>query len=120
EIVGSDENGDSLIVIFTPPLVTRADDVARAIVEATSTIEDDKPVLSVFLSAEAAPPALRSAQRRMPSYSFPETAAIALARATRYRQWRERRETTPARFADVRTDEAAAVVAAALARGEGG
>jgi acyl-CoA synthetase (NDP forming) len=42
-----------------------------------------------------------------------------LARATRYRQWRERRETYPARFEDIRTDEAAAIVAAALERGEG-
>ena len=36
EIVGTDDNVDSLIVIFTPPLVTRADDVAKAIVEAVA------------------------------------------------------------------------------------
>jgi acetyl coenzyme A synthetase (ADP forming)-like protein len=119
EIVGTDENVDSLIVIFTPPLVTRADDVARSIVEAMQLIDKDKPLLSVFLSAHDAPEELHTAQVHIPSYSFPETAAIALARATRYGQWRERRETYPNRFADVRTDEAAAVVAAALARGEG-
>ncbi|HEX7331156.1 MAG TPA: GNAT family N-acetyltransferase [Pyrinomonadaceae bacterium] len=119
EIVGNDENVDSLIVIFTPPLVTRADDVARSIVEALEHIDKDKPVLSVFLSAHDAPKELHAAQVHIPSYSFPETAAIALARATRYRQWRDRRETYPARFENIRTDEAASVVAAALARGEG-
>lgn len=119
EIVGSDENVDSLIVIFTPPLVTRAGDVARSIVEAMQHIDKDKPLLSVFLSAHDAPKELHASQVHIPSYSFPETAAIALARATRYRQWRDRRETYPSRFADIRTDEAAAVVAAALARGEG-
>ena len=113
EIVGTDENVDSLIVIFTPPLVTRAEDVAKSIAEAVPRIGKNKPVLSVFLMSEAPPSELRS------SYSFPETAAIALARATRYSQWRERRETYPGRFADLRTDEAAAIVAAALARGEG-
>ena len=56
---------------------------------------------------------------RSPSYSFPETAAIALARATRYRRWRDRHETYPARLEDMRTDEAAAIVAAAQAREEG-
>ena len=113
EIAGSDENVDSLIVIFTPPLVTRAEDVAQSIADAVERIDKNKPVLSVFLMSKAPPSELRSA------YSFPETAAIALARATRYSQWRERRETYPGRFADIRTDEAAAIVAAALARGEG-
>jgi acetyl coenzyme A synthetase (ADP forming)-like protein len=118
EIVGNDDNVDSLIVIFTPPLMTRADDVARAIVEAVSHFEKNKPLLSVFLSARPAPAALKEGPVRIPSYSFPETAAIALARATRYREWRERRDTYPARFADIRADEAATIVSAALARGE--
>ena len=119
EIVGEDENVDSLIVIFTPPLVTRADDVARCIIEAVEHIDQDKPLLTVFLSAQEAPRELRAGKACIPSYSFPETAAIALSRATRYRQWRDRRETFPARFEDIRADEAAAVVAAALARGDG-
>ena len=119
EIAGTDENVDSLIVIFTPPLVTRAEDVAQSIVEAVQQIENRKPVLSVFLSAQNAPKELREGNVSIPSYSFPETAAIALARATRYSHWRERRETYPARFENIRTDEAAAVVADALARGEG-
>jgi acyl-CoA synthetase (NDP forming) len=119
EIVGTDENIDSLIVIFTPPLVTRAEDVAKHIVEAVDHIDKSKPVLSVFLSAKQTPQELRTTKITIPSYSFPETAAIALARATRYREWRDRLETYPAKFADIRSDEAAAVVASALARGEG-
>jgi acyl-CoA synthetase (NDP forming) len=119
EIVGSDENVDSLIVIFTPPLVTRAGDVARNIVEAVGQLDQKKPVLAVFLSAHEPPDELQTAMFRIPSYSFPETAAIALARATRYEQWRQRVESYPAKFADIRADEAAAVVAAALARGGG-
>lgn len=119
EIIGNDGNVDSLIVIFTPPLVTRADDVAKAIVEAVPHVDRSKPLLSVFLSAHPASVALRESAIRIPSYSFPETAAIALARATRYELWRERCETYPARFEDIRADEATAIVAAALVRGEG-
>jgi acetyl coenzyme A synthetase (ADP forming)-like protein len=119
EIVASDKNIDSLIVIFTPPLVTRADDVAKCIVEAAEQIDKSKPVLSVFLSAQETPKGLRTTKFSIPSYSFPETAAIALARAARYSEWRDRRETYPAKFAEIRADEAAAVVASALARGEG-
>ena len=119
EIVANDENVDALIVIFTPPLVTQAEDVAREIVDAAKHADKTKPVLSVFLSAQAAPESLRSSDIRIPSYSYPETAAIALARAARYRQWREQPETTAPRFNDVRRDEAAAVVATALSRGDG-
>ena len=119
EIVAADENVDSLIVIFTPPLVTRAGDVAKSIVAAAQHVNKNKPLLSVFLSAREAPNELQTDEFSIPSFSFPETAAIALARATRYAQWRERRETYPNRFEDIRRDEAAAVVAAALVRGEG-
>jgi acetyl coenzyme A synthetase (ADP forming)-like protein len=119
EILAHDPNVDALIVIFTPPLVTRADDVAREIISAVRKIDKSKPVLSVFLSAQPAPEELRTGDLRIPAYSFPETAAIALARAARYRQWRERPETFAPRFADVRRDEAAGIVATALARGDG-
>jgi acyl-CoA synthetase (NDP forming) len=119
EIVASDNNVNALIVIFTPPLVTRAEDVALAIVNAVKTLDGSKPVMAVFLSAQGAPEELRSADVNIPSYAFPETAAIALARAARYREWRERPEATAPQFGDIRKDEAAAVVAAALGRGEG-
>jgi acetyl coenzyme A synthetase (ADP forming)-like protein len=117
EAVGNDTDVDALIVIFTPPLVTHAEDVARAIVDGIQNTGGSKPVLAVFLSAHAAPEELRSA--RIPSYTFPETAAIALARAARYREWREQPETATARFDDVRRDEASAIVATALTRGDG-
>ena len=119
EIVAADKNVDALIVIFTPPLVTRAEDVARAIVAAVNTFDGSKPVMAVFLSAEGTPEELRSADFNIPSYAFPETAAIALARAARYREWRERPETVAPEFGDLQKDEAAAVVADALGRGAG-
>ena len=119
EIVANDINIDALIVIFTPPLVTRAEDVAEAIVNAVKKLGATKPIMAVFLSAQGAPEELRSPDFRIPSYAFPETAAIALARAARYREWRERPETRAPAFTDLRRDEAAAVVAAALCRGDG-
>ena len=55
------------------------------------TVPEDKPVLSVFLSSKGAPPALATGARgRLPSYSFPENAARALAAAERYGRWRAR------------------------------
>jgi acetyl coenzyme A synthetase (ADP forming)-like protein len=119
EIVAADSNVDALIVIFTPPLVTSAKDVAREIVAAASRIDKSKPVISVFLSSDKPPEELQSSTIRVPSYAFPETAAIALARAARYNEWRQRPESSLPVFDDVRRDEASAIVASALARGGG-
>lgn len=119
EAVLADPNIDALIVIFTPPLVTNAEDVARSIVEAVDRTAKDKPILAVFLSPNAAPAELRLSNPHIPSFAFPETAAIALARAARYRDWREQPESWPPAFEDLRRDEAAAIVATALLRGDG-
>ncbi len=113
----ADPNIDALIVCFTPPLVTRAEDVGQAAVTAIERAKIDKPVLTVFLQADPAPEVVRS--KKIPSYKFPETAAIALARAARYARWREQPERTLPEFNDLRRDEAAAIVASALQRGNG-
>jgi acetyl coenzyme A synthetase (ADP forming)-like protein len=74
---------DSVITIFIPPLVTDPQEVARAIAAAAAGVPE-KPVLGVFMRAEGAPPALAP----IPSYPFPESAALALARVTAYGAWR--------------------------------
>jgi len=119
EILAADDNIDSLIVIFTPPLVTRAEDVAHRVAAAVRELDRSKPVVTVFLSAQELPTALRSADLSIPSYPFPETAAIAMARAARYREWRERIETPAPPLPSIKRDEAAAIVATALSRGDG-
>ncbi|HZJ46655.1 MAG TPA: GNAT family N-acetyltransferase [Pyrinomonadaceae bacterium] len=119
EIVAADPGVDALIVIFTAPLLTTADDVANAILEGARRFVKDKPLLSVFLSSQQPPKQLRTPGRSIPSYSFPETAAIALARATRYGEWRSHPQSVPVHFEDIKSDEAAAIVADALVRGNG-
>ena len=119
EAVAADPNIDSVIVIFTPPLSTRAEDVASAIIEEATKLKRSKPVVSVFVSPHSAPQELNSEQLRIPCYRFPETAAIALARAARYHEWRTRPESTFPHFNDLKRDEAAAIIANALLRGSG-
>lgn len=116
EIVGRDSGVDALIVIFIPPLVTRSEDVARAVVRGVQALEGRKTVLSVFMQARGVPEELRGSDVRIPSYAFPEDAAIALARTARYGEWKERPAEPVAAFDDVRREEAAGVVATALGR----
>jgi acetyl coenzyme A synthetase (ADP forming)-like protein len=115
-ILGSCETVDALVVIFIPPLVTSAEDVAAAMRSAVSELDRRLPVAAVFMSHRGVPNALRHGETGIPSYAFPEDAAHALARATRYCEWRERPAGHIAEFADLRAADAAQVIAAALAR----
>ena len=110
----ADENVDSLIVIFIPPLVTDAEAVAQAIVEGAKNA-GCKPVLANFMSAEGVPDILSN----IPSYVFPEAAASALSKLTSYGEWRGRPLGTVPVFTDIRADDARAVIERALARGGG-
>jgi acyl-CoA synthetase (NDP forming) len=117
-IVTRDPTVDALIVIFIPPLVTRPEDAARAIVEGVRATGRAKPVAAVFMQSRGVPQDLQAADLRIPSYAFPEDAAIALARVSRYGEWLARPVSPPVRFEDVLRDEAAAILAAALGRGD--
>jgi acyl-CoA synthetase (NDP forming) len=117
--MASDPGLDALIVIFIPPLMTQPEDVARAIVDTVREIEGKKTVLTVFMSARGVPAELREADVKVPSFAFPEAAAIALAQVARYAEWRARPLPTPAVIEGLRRDDAARVVEGALRRGGG-
>ena len=102
-----------------PPIEAGAADVARHMVGAIDGLGRRIPVLSCFMSARGTPEALRAPGVRIPSFTFPEQAAIALARAAEHGAWRSAPEGSVPELADVRVDEAAAVLAEALAGGEG-
>ncbi|HET9251912.1 MAG TPA: acetate--CoA ligase family protein [Candidatus Eisenbacteria bacterium] len=83
----ADENVDAVIVIFVPPLVTGAPDVARAILAGGKGSK--KPILSCFMGSHGIPESLKSLNEgHIPSYAFPEAAARTLARVAVYGRWR--------------------------------
>lgn len=113
KLMVADDHVDSLIVIFIPPLITKADEVARAIVEGSAGTS--KPVLANFISAQGAPADLAP----IPSYMFPEAAVTALARATEYGAWRRRPKGIIPRFETIRREQARQILETGLARGAG-
>jgi acyl-CoA synthetase (NDP forming) len=91
QAVGTDPNVDAVVVIYIPPMVGDPESIARAIAAGAGQVPAHKPVLVVFISSRGAPPLLSTGPRgRLPSYSFPENAAMALAMAERYGRWRTR------------------------------
>jgi len=117
EVLVEERACDAIIAIFVPPLVTRAEDVASELCAAAAHA-GEVTLASVFLTSEGPPHELH-AEGRLPSFEFPEHAAQALAHAARYGRWRARAPGVIPELPDCRPEEAAAVIAEALAEGGG-
>jgi acetyl coenzyme A synthetase (ADP forming)-like protein len=113
EIVLAADEVDAVIAIFTPPLLTQADDVAAQV--AAAAAEATKPILAVFLATPDALSELREGKRRVPWFAYPESAARALGRIVPYAGWRVRTEVPVPIFEGLDRDRGRAVVETALA-----
>ncbi len=112
---------DSLVVIYIPPLVTRPEEVAKAVREAMAGYRGQKkPVIACFMTmGEQAMVNLELAPgRNIPSYIFPEDAVEALARAYNYARFLSTEEGRPPKFTDIRNDEAGRIISGAVKRAE--
>lgn len=109
---------DAVIAIYVPPIGGDAAGVARAIAAGAGSSE--KPVLSCFMGTHGVTEALRTLKSsHVPSYPFPEAAAIALSRALEYRLWLDKPEGALRTFSDVDVALARSVVQAPVAQTSG-
>jgi acetyl coenzyme A synthetase (ADP forming)-like protein len=124
-LVLEDPNVDALLTIYVTPIVTGPAEVAQAILRgaraAARTAGERgvpaKPLLTCFMGSHGVPEGLRSLHEgHVPSYTFPEPAAIALSRAVRYGRWLAEPEGRTLHFRDVERDRAGAALAAARGR----
>src|SRR6478672_1843335 len=88
----ADEQVDSVLTCFIPPLVTLDAEVVDAVADAAA--QSDKPCLATFLGMRGVTEALSDKEfdehgrrRAVPAYSMPEDAVRALAAATKYGEW---------------------------------
>jgi acetyl coenzyme A synthetase (ADP forming)-like protein len=120
-LLASDEI-DIVIVIFTPPLVTRADDVAHAVTRALDSATGEgrnKSVVASFLGAGAVRPILHRASRPVPCFAYPENAARALAHAATYGEWQARPLGIVPELENTSSNEARRLIAASCPGGSG-
>jgi acetyl coenzyme A synthetase (ADP forming)-like protein len=78
---------DAVIVLFVPPVVAGADEVAAAVARAVGD-GADKPVLVSIISGGGTPEALLTAP--VAAFAYPESAARALGRAAERAEWLRR------------------------------
>jgi len=116
EVLNSGEV-DSLIVIYVPTSPEGADRVAEALRTCQDSYEGDIALLSVFMDASGkAGTKLAGEPRSIPTYLFPEAAALALARAVRHGKWRQRDPGLEVQLDPDATDSIRRVIDSALDR----
>jgi acetyl coenzyme A synthetase (ADP forming)-like protein len=108
---------DCIVAIFVPPLLTRAEDVAREL-RAAAAETGGVALAAVFMNSEGPPPA-EDGEAHVPTFGFPEDAARALGHVARYGSWRREPAGRVPELGDCRPDEAAGIIAGALSGGEG-
>ncbi len=103
KILADDENIDTLIVIFIPPIVTDPEAIASAIREVAPRFrEQGKTLVASFMSSRGAPSELGSEDDGfVPTFTFPEATAGALARACDYGEWLKRPSGRIPKFTDI-------------------
>jgi acetyl coenzyme A synthetase (ADP forming)-like protein len=86
----ADTNVDAVLVIYTNPLVTNADDIAAAVADAARGAS--KPVVANFLATTGIGPVLATGEDTggVPVFPYPENPVRALAHAARLAEWRRR------------------------------
>jgi acetyl coenzyme A synthetase (ADP forming)-like protein len=82
----ADKRVDALIVLFVPPVVAGAEEVAAAISETVTSLETTKPVLAVVISSQGTPSALLE-EEAVATFAYPESAAAALGLAASRSEW---------------------------------
>jgi acetyl coenzyme A synthetase (ADP forming)-like protein len=115
ELLASDEV-DVVMAIFIPASPTGVAETAAAIARVAREHESDTTFVAVYMSAEGAHKELTTGSVHVPTYPFPEQAAMALSRAVRHAEWRGRDEGKRVRFDDTDLAGARDVVARAVDR----
>ncbi len=107
---------DAVIASYIPASPHGTVEVAAALREAAARNHGKKTFLSVFMSYEDPSDLLAGEDVRIPTYLFPEAAAVALARAVRYGEWLDTPEGEFPSFDDLQVEAGRAIVAKALER----
>ncbi len=107
---------DAVMVIYVPVTPEGTQDVANALTRAQLAHEGEVTMLSVFMQTGDAAHFLGGSTggRAVPTYLFPESAALALARAVRHGEWRQRDPGIEARLDSGAENEIRALVDEAL------
>jgi len=121
KVLAQDDCIDIAIVIFIPPMPTQTEAVAGAIREAAPEFrERGKVLMASFMGRRGASAELGSGgECSVPSFAFPEAAAMAIAKACEYNDWLRRPKGAIPEIANANVSKAKQIIERALERSTG-
>ncbi len=121
ELLAKDSRVDITIVIFIPPVLIQTEAVASVIRQVAPQFrQQGKTLLASFMGTRGIAPELGSREAGyVPSFTFPESAATALARACDYSEYLKRPKGIVPRFGDIDKDRAEQLLDSALVGKDG-
>jgi acyl-CoA synthetase (NDP forming) len=114
---------DQIAVLFIPPVVTRGEEVAQAILRARTAVLGgksgarlEKPLVACMMGEVGGGEAFDLLEAQgIPTFRFPEDSVSALAQLTRYSEWRRTPRGNRIHFKDAHRDDAQAILRRATA-----
>ena len=115
ESVLADPSVDAVIAIYIPVLPTDAPEVAAKIRESVAHA-NGKTIIATFMGVQGVPAPLAP----VPAFPFPERAVVALARAAKYAEWKQKPLGNPIDHNALDEKKLRAIIDRRLAAGAGG
>ena len=117
KILASDKDNDSILVIFTPPVVANTKAMEDTIQHVAPIFwRNRKPLLACFLGHRGFKAKLGASGKFVPCYPFPEEAISALAKAVEYAELRRKPKGTIPKIHGIKRERARRVIEAAMTR----
>jgi acetyltransferase len=109
-----DKGSDAVLFIFVPPSMVDVKEVEKGLRRVAPLYRSNKKTLLVcFMGHKGFSAEVGTPGKYVPSYTFPESAISALAKAVEYSERLARPESTPVKFHDVNREKAQQIISAA-------
>jgi len=112
--LAADKNSDAVLFIFVPPSMVDVKEVENGLRRVAPLYRSNKKTLLVcFMGHKGFSAEVGTPGKYVPSYTFPESAISALAKAVEYSERLTRPESAPVKFHDVNREKAQQIISAA-------
>ncbi len=117
KLLATDKGNDAVIVIFAPPVIVSYKGMEDAIRRVAPVfLRRRKPLLACLMGQRGFTAKLDFRDKMVPSYSFPEEAVLALAKAVKYGEWLRKPKGTIPKIRGIKRERARKIIETVMTR----
>ncbi len=117
KLLATDKGNDAVIIIFAPPVIVSSKGMEDAIRRVAPVfLRHRKPLLACLMGQRGFTAKLDFKDKLVPSYSFPEEAVLALAKAVKYGEWLRKQKGTIPKIRGIKRERARKIIETVMTR----